>query len=126
MGNLRWFHPLSNLPEGMRRLSWRRLRLRYTLVSCGDAFRFTWNEKDWDLSNVDIYHTFTEGAEETVYSYTAKALGREFSMLDRTESTTKEDFISFIKQHIDEGYPCIAQGIIGPPKACIITGYRDN
>ena len=96
------------------------------LVSCGGAFRFTWNEACWDLSNVDIYHTFTEGAEETVYSYAAKALGREFSMLDRTEATTKEEFISFIKQHIDEGYPCIAQGIIGPPEACIITGYRDN
>jgi len=96
------------------------------LVSCGGAFRFTWNEAYWDLSNVDIYHTFTEGAKETVYSYAAKALGREFSMLDRTEATTKEEFISFIKQHIDEGYPCIAQGIIGPPEACIITGYRDN
>jgi len=96
------------------------------LVSCGGAFRFTWNSEEWDLSNVDIYHTFTEGAEETVYSYAAKALGREFSILGRTESTTKEEFIRFIKQHIDEGYPCIAQGIIGPPEACIITGYRDN
>jgi len=96
------------------------------LVSCGGAFRFTWNEAAWDLSNVDIYHTFTEGVGETVYFYAAKALGREFSILDRTEATTKEAFISFIKQHIDEGYPCIAQGIIGPPEACIITGYRDN
>lgn len=96
------------------------------LVNCGGAFRFTWNEKYWDMSNVDIYHTFTEGGEETVYSYAAKALGREFSMLGRTENTTKEEFIQFIRQHIDEGYPCIAQGIIGPPEACIITGYRDN
>ena len=96
------------------------------LVLCGGAFRFTWNDEAWDLSNVDIYHTFEEGGEETVYSYAAKALGREFSMLDRTANTTKEEFIQFIKQHIDEGYPCIAQGIIGPPEACIITGYRDN
>jgi len=96
------------------------------LVSCGGAFRFTWNETEWDMSNVDIYHTFTEGAEETVYSYAAKALGREFSMLNRTETTTKEEFMQFIRTHIDEGYPCIAQGIIGPPEACIITGYRDN
>ncbi len=96
------------------------------VVACGGAFRFTWNEREWDMSNVDIYHTFAEGGEETVYSYAAKALGREFSMLGRTESTTKEEFISFIKKHIDEGYPCIAQGIIGPPEACIITGYRDN
>lgn len=96
------------------------------LVSCGAAFRFTWNATEWDMCNVDIYHTFEEGGEETVYSYAAKALGREFSMLDRTETTTKEDFIQFIRKHIDEGYPCIAQGIIGPPEACIITGYRDN
>ena len=96
------------------------------LVSCGGAFRFTWNETEWDLSNVDIYHSFTEGAEETVYSYAAKALGREFSILGRTESTTKDEFIRFIKHHIDEGYPCIAQGIIGPPEACIITGYRND
>lgn len=96
------------------------------MVASGGAFRFTWNEKAWDMSNVDIYHTFTEGGEETVYSYAAKALGREFSMLERTEATTKEDFIRFIKQHIDEGYPCIAQGIIGPPETCIITGYRED
>ncbi len=96
------------------------------LVASGGAFRFTWNATAWDMSNVDIYHTFTEGAEETVYEYAAKALGREFSMLGRTEKTTKEEFIQFIRQHIDAGYPCIAQGIIGPPEACIITGYREN
>ena len=97
-----------------------------TLVFCGAAFRFTWNKTEWDMCNVDIYHTFDEGCGETVYSYAAKALGREFTMLDRTEATTKEEFIQFIRTHIDEGYPCIAQGIIGPPEACIITGYRDN
>ena len=96
------------------------------LVTYGGAFRFTWNEKEWDMSNVDIYHTLTEGGEETVYSYAAKALGREFSMLGRTENTTKEEFIAFIKKHIDEGHPCIAQGIIGPPEACIMTGRVDG
>lgn len=54
------------------------------------------------------------------------ALGREFSFLGRDEDTTKEEFIDFIKSHIDEGYPCIALGIIGPPEPCIITGYRKN
>ena len=46
------------------------------MVSCGAAFRFVWNTKDWDLSNVDIYHTFEESNE--VYGIGAKALGREF------------------------------------------------
>ena len=68
------------------------------LVACGGAFRFTWNETEWDLGNVDIYHTFDESGGEMVYSYAAKALGREFSMRGRTETTTKEDFINLYRK----------------------------
>lgn len=96
----------------------------FSMVSCGAAFRFTWNEKDWDLGNVDIYHTFQESGD--VYRLGVEALGREFDMLGRNKETTKDEFIQFIRRHVDEGYPCIALGIIGPPEACIITGYRDN
>lgn len=96
----------------------------FIMAASGTAFRFAWNSTDWDLSNVDIFHTFTESND--VYSLTAKALGREFFLLERNSGTTKEEFITFIKSHIDEGYPCIALGIIGPPEACIITGYRKN
>ena len=71
-----------------------------------------------------IYHTFEENND--VYRLAAEALGREFFFLERGKNTTKEEFVSFIKEHIDEGYPCIALGIIGPPEACIITGYRKN
>lgn len=92
------------------------------MVSTAAAFRFVWNNEIWDLSNVDIYHTLEES--EHIYSVGPNALGREFTFLGRNENTTKEEFISFIKKHIDEGYPCIAQGIIGPPEPCIITGYR--
>ncbi|MCH5263274.1 MAG: helix-turn-helix transcriptional regulator [Lachnospiraceae bacterium] len=96
----------------------------FTMVSSGAAFRLTWNNTMWDLSNVDIYHTFEESND--VYRLAAEALGREFFFLGREKNTTKEEFMSFIKEHIDEGYPCIALGIIGPPEACIITGYRKN
>ncbi len=90
----------------------------------GAAFRFVWNSLDWDLSNVDIYHTFEES--NSVYRLPADAMGREFFFLGRDKTTTKDDFVSFIKSHIDEGYPCIALGIIGPPEPCIITGYRET
>lgn len=96
----------------------------FFMVSCGAAFRFTWNEEEWDLGNVDVYHTFRES--DDVYRLGVEALGREFDMLGRNKETTKEEFIRFIRKHVDEGYPCIALGIIGPPEACIITGYRDN
>lgn len=94
----------------------------FTMVSSGAAFRLVWNNNNWDLSNVDIFHTFEESND--VYRLAAEALGREFFFLGRDKDTTKEEFMAFIKEHIDEGYPCIALGIIGPPEACIITGYR--
>lgn len=96
----------------------------YTMVASGAAFRLAWNRTKWDLSNVDIYHTFEESND--VYRLGAEALGREFEFLGRSAKTEKEEFIRFIKKHIDEGYPCIALGIIGPPEACIITGYRED
>lgn len=100
------------------------LEYYFTMASSVAAFRFVWNREIWDLSNVDIFHTFNETNE--IYGVGAKALGREFSFLERDKHTAKDDFIAFIKKHIDEGYPCIALGIIGPPEPCIITGYRKN
>ncbi len=100
------------------------LEYYFTMVSSGAAFRLVWNNEMWDLSNVDIFHTMEETNE--IYGLAAKALGREFSFFGRDEQTTKEEFIAFIKRHIDEGYPCVALGIIGPPEPCIITGYRKN
>ena len=96
----------------------------YVMVSGGAAFRLTWNETTWDLSNVDIYHTLKESSD--IYFLGAEALGREFEFQTREKKTTKQEFIQFVKRHIDAGYPCIAQGIIGPPEACVITGYRNQ
>lgn len=96
----------------------------YIMAATGAAFRLVWNTTCWDLSNVDIYHTFTESNE--VYGLGARALGREFSFQGRDENTTREEFQAFIKKHLAEGYPCIALGIIGPPEPCIVAGYGDD
>lgn len=96
----------------------------YIMAATGAAFRLAWNTKDWDLSNVDYYHTFEESNE--VYEWAGKVLGRKFDSLGRDEKTSKEEFADFIKEHLAEGYPCIALGIIGPPEPCIIAGYKDN
>lgn len=96
----------------------------FIMIASAAAFRLVWNRENWDLSNVDIFHTLNE--TNKIYEIAAKALGREFSFQGREKETTKGDFIAFIKQHINEGYPCIALGIIGPPEPCIITGYRKN
>ncbi len=91
------------------------------MAATGAAFRLVWNRKEWDLSNIDIYHTLRESNE--IYRYGAKALGREFSFLGRDSDTSKEDFTEYIKSNLAKGLPVIALGIIGPPEPCIITGY---
>lgn len=96
----------------------------YIMAATGAAFRLVWNTACWDLSNVDIYHAFTES--NAVYGLGARALGREFSFLGREENTTKEEFLDFIREHLAEGYPCIALGIIGPPEPCIVAGYGEG
>jgi hypothetical protein len=108
----------------------------YTMVSSGAAFRLTWDTSSWNGGNVDVIHTFDHPLK--VYQLGIEALGREFRILARGKnsgdvkpnacraSDQKEDFIQFIKEQIDKGFPCIALGIIGPPEACIITGYRES
>lgn len=91
------------------------------MAATGAAFRLVWNQADWDLSNIDIYHTLTESND--IYSYGAKALGRAFSFLGRDENTAKEAFTDFIKSNLAKGNPVIALGIIGPPEPCIVAGY---
>lgn len=107
----------------------------FTMVSTGAAFRLTWDTTSWNGGNVDVIHTYDDPAE--VYKLGVEALGREFQMLTRLtnpcdvelnssiSSDNKNDFIHFIKTQVDRGLPCMALGIIGPPEACIITGYRD-
>lgn len=112
------------------------ISLDFSMVATGAAFRLTWDTTSWNGGNVDVIHTFDD--LEEVYRLGVEALGRDFQIITRVDtpcdvkfaskkcSDKKGDFISFIKNQIDKGFPCIALGIIGPPEACIITGYREN
>lgn len=94
------------------------------MVNCGAAFRLTWNETCWDGGNVDAIFAFDDPSK--VYRCALESLGCEYNLLGRSKSTEKSEFIRFIKEKIDNGIPVIALGIIGPPEAGIITGYRDD
>ncbi|HBN84693.1 MAG TPA: RNA polymerase subunit sigma-24 [Clostridiales bacterium] len=96
----------------------------YVMAASGAAFRLTWDTKAWNFGNVDVIFTFDDPS--SVYRFGIESLGCEYNLIGRTLKTEKSEFISFVKTKIDSGYPCIALGIIGPPEACIITGYRDE
>lgn len=96
----------------------------YTMAASGAAFRLTWDETEWNLGNVDTVFTYSD--PERIYRQGIEAIGCHFNLLNRKKDTQKSEFIAFIKEQIDKGNPVIALGMIGPPEACIVTGYRDR
>ncbi|MBQ8639456.1 MAG: RNA polymerase subunit sigma-24 [Lachnospiraceae bacterium] len=102
------------------------VRTSYTkiMAECGAAFRLVWDTSCWNGGNVDAVFTFDD--PQKVFACGMRSINRTFRMLPRTQRTTKEEFISFIRSEIDGGNPVIALGIIGPPEACVITGYRNQ
>ena len=94
------------------------------MAESGAAFRLAWNTACWDGGNVDAVFTFDDPA--MVFRCGMRAMERELKFLGRTSETKKEDFTDFIRREIDAGNPVIALGVIGPPEACVITGYREG
>ena len=94
------------------------------MAESGAAFRLVWDTASWNGGNVDAIFTFDDPLK--IFMCGLRAMGRELKMLARTGETKKEEFIDFIRNEINAGNPVIALGIIGPPEACVITGYRDD
>lgn len=100
------------------------IRYGRLMAACGASFRLLWRKGAWDGGNVDVMGIF-DRPEEAV-ERAMSAAGRDFSILRRTTATEKGDFVRFIRAEIDAGRPVVAFGIIGPPEACIVAGYRDG
>lgn len=96
----------------------------YLMAASGASFRLRWNTTRWDGGNVDIMCIYENPLEAFDRSF--RSAGRSYRILQRKPDVTKDSFKAFIKSEIDNGRPVIAIGIIGPPEACIITGYRDH
>ncbi len=95
----------------------------YLMAASGASFRFRWNVNGWDLSAVDIRNIYENSQEAFVRSF--KAVGRKYRIIEKADGT-KEEFMSLIKEEIDQGRPLIALGVVGPPEAGIITGYMNK
>lgn len=124
-----WYGPegITPLPSVLRSvLNYLGQDIRYSriMAASGASFRLRWNPGKWDGGNVDTLLIY-ERPEETIERGLAAA-GRSFRILRRDPATRKEDFMAFIRAEIDEGRPVVAFGIVGPPEACIVAGYREG
>ena len=117
----------------------------YLLGTSGAAFRLVWHGKRWEGGNVDIVFMAENPVEP--FRRALVATGRDYEILlnnaarwDSAEfpPATQAKYLSAILKNdealfkdkivdsIDRGRPVIGLGIVGPPEACIITGYDDG
>ncbi len=113
------------------------------MCTSGAAFRMRWAAKAWDGGNSDILGMASETLEPMRRAFrsagyrmqvVAKAqtanwaedlLASEAQRLGG-ELTDEAGFRRAIIGSINSGRPVIAFGIIGPPEACVITGYDER
>ena len=91
----------------------------------GAAFRQRWDSKGWNIGAGDIRFTYENHLKPFELAF--KGAGRTFKISENPpKSITKNDAIALIKSELDCGRPVIALGVVGPPEACIVTGYKNN
>jgi len=91
----------------------------------GAAFRQRWDRNGWNIAAIDIRFTYTQ--HRAPFELAFKGAGRKFKISEKhMKSIDKNDAMALIKSEIDCGRPVIALGVVGPPEACIVTGYRNN
>ncbi len=97
------------------------------MVFSGAAFRQRWGMKNggWDFAAVDIRNTYNE--HKKPFELAFKAAGRSYKIVEEGDkSKSKAVYLELIKSELDCGRPVIALGVVGPPEACIVTGYKNS
>jgi len=93
----------------------------------GAAFRQRWDTAGWNVAAVDI--RFTYESHLRPFELAFKCAGRSFNISERPDkpkSIDKDNAFALIRSELDCGRPVIALGVVGPPEACIVTGYKNN
>jgi hypothetical protein len=95
----------------------------YVMGVSGAAFKMFW-VPPWAECNCDLLILGEEPIRRTF-----QALGYDYTYLpdrDRNARRSKAFYRNTITQQIDQGTPVIAIGVVGPPEACVITGYDEG
>lgn len=100
------------------------IRYARLMAASGAAFRLMWNTEYLDGGNVDILVMRPDPMEPIARAFAAA--GRSYTHVQRADTPSNHaDMLTLIRQEIDAGRPLIAFGVIGPPEACVITGYQN-
>jgi RNA polymerase sigma factor (sigma-70 family) len=87
--------------------------------SSGAVFKLTW-KPGWHYDNPLIEYLGDEPLAPQKKALEAMGISYEILLND---GANRERFVKKIKESIVGGRPCIAQGVVGPPEECLITGF---
>jgi hypothetical protein len=140
----RWrFTPFCNALDACLQFLGQGEQYDYLMCTSGAMFRMNWRAKAWDGGNSDILGMAAETLEPMRGAF--RSAGYQMLPVVKAEpSNWAEDLLADsarrtggeltdetglrgrIVESIDAGKPVIAFGVIGPPEACVITGYDEG
>ncbi len=85
----------------------------------GAVFKLTW-KPGWHYDNPLLEYVSDEPLAPQKKALEAMGITYEILVND---GSNRERFVKKIKESIVGGRPCIAQGVVGPPEECLITGF---
>jgi hypothetical protein len=93
------------------------------ICTSGAAFRLLW-KPHWYVDNIGF--EWTEERRD-IYRHAFEAVGYAYNFITKEEGRDNEAYFrNRIIASLRTGHPVIAQGIVGPPEWCIITGYDEH
>ncbi len=97
----------------------------YVMGTTGSAFKLSW-KPGWHLDNPLISH-MSEDPFEPVGKGLA-AIGYEYEIIRKEPGRDNESYFRncIIKSISDLGLAVIANGVVGPPEECLITGFDER
>jgi AraC-like DNA-binding protein len=101
--------------------------INYTqiMAASGAAFRQRFDADGWNMGASDIRFIYREHIKPFELAYLSA--GRSYNICEEPDkSKAKDTYLEIIKSELDCGRPLIALGVVGPPEACIVTGYQNG
>lgn len=107
------------------KITWRMDNLyTYIMGTSGAAFRLSWGP-GWRPDNTLLRYVSLDANEPERRALEATGYGYEF-IREEEDRDNEAYFRARIIESIQAGLPVLAYGVVGPPEACIVTGYDED
>ncbi len=89
----------------------------------GAASFLSW-KKGWEGDNVALFYMSADPAAPSRRAF--EAAGYTYEVVEKRTGSERELFCQRLFESLQKGYPVCADGVIGPPETCLITGYDEG